>query len=144
MPESTVYKLHKLVFALDRVADTKLQETFGISLKRALFLVVLHREGEMIQHQLAVALGYTDPAVSSMLTELVKQGYVDIETNPQHRRKRMVNLTKEGNKLITRVKTYLDEQFTQLIYTAGVDEQSYNRQTEQLYQALTEKGKKDE
>jgi DNA-binding MarR family transcriptional regulator len=73
---SPAYLLHKLVFDLDRAADGLLRRRLNISYKRALFLLVLEHHGTITQHDLAVALGYSDPAVSSMLIGLKESGYL--------------------------------------------------------------------
>lgn len=138
MQESPAYVLHKLVFTLDRGADKMLQERFGISHKRALFLVML-QQNPMTQHQLAVALGYTDPAVSSMLIQLVKEGYVRITPSPDHLRKKIVSLTPVGEVLVGQARQLLDTSFAGLLKAAGVNGTRYKQQTEQIYQALSAK-----
>lgn len=139
MQHSPTYTLHKLVFTLDHVGDKILQSNYGISQKRALFLIVLHGKGPMTQHSLAVALGYSDPAVSSMLIELAKEGYVDVTPSPEHGRKRIVSLTTKGSQLAQEGASFLDTQFTALLESAGVDVDHYNELTERIYQALTTK-----
>lgn len=137
MQESPAYTLHKLVFTLDRIADRMLQAEFGISHKRALFLIILHSKGPMTQHALAQALGYTDPAVSSMLIELTRQDYVVIEPSLEHGRKRIVSLTPKGDELAAKGEMVRDEQFAKLLKSADVDASQYMQMTEQIYQALT-------
>jgi DNA-binding MarR family transcriptional regulator len=137
------YLLHKLVFALDRVADQLLRTNLGISYKRALFLVVLQDHGTITQHELAVALGYSDPAISSMLLELAKDGYITTTKSPEHGRKRLVTITPRGSELITKGKHLLGSHFDQLMQSAGVDSQHYYELTEQVYQAIMTKAKKE-
>ena len=93
MDESPAYLLHKLVLEMDRAADKLLRTHLGISYKRALFLFVLQQHGTITQHALAVALGYSDPAVSTMLLELAKDGYIKTTPSPEHGRKRLVTIT---------------------------------------------------
>jgi DNA-binding MarR family transcriptional regulator len=143
MQESPAYKLQKLVAMLNRHADRLLQEEFGISYKRAIFLAVLYSEGPMTQHQLAVALGYTDPAVSAMLTELTKDGYISITPSPEHGRKRVVSLTPEGADFTARARAKLDADFARLMEMAQVDAEYYSQLTERIYQTLISKEKTD-
>jgi DNA-binding MarR family transcriptional regulator len=142
MDNSSAYLLHKLVFELDRAADQLLQTQAGISYKRAFFLVVLQQCGTVTQHELAVALGYSDPAVSTMLLELTKDGYVTTTKSPEHARKRLVALTPKGSELVTQGRHLLDSSFDQLMQDAGVDAQHYCELTEQIYQTLVAKKKK--
>jgi DNA-binding MarR family transcriptional regulator len=143
MDDLPAYLLHKLVFELDRAADQLLRTDVGISYKRSLFLLVLQQRGTITQHQLAVALGYSDPAISSMLLELAKDGYITTTKSPEHGRKRLVTLTPKGSETVTKGKHLLSSQFDQLMQSAGVDSQHYYELTEQLYQALTAKMKKE-
>jgi len=140
---SPAYLLHKLVFALDRAADNLLRTHLGISYKRALFLVVLQQCGTVTQHALAVALGYSDPAVSTMLLELAKDGYIKTTPSPEHGRKRLVTITPQGSEVVAKGRQLLDARFDQLMAAAGVDTQHYSELTEQLYQTLVATMKKE-
>jgi DNA-binding MarR family transcriptional regulator len=126
------------MFELDRAADHFLRTQVGISYKRALFLIVLQSCGTVTQHELAMALGYSDPAVSAMLVELVKDGYVEITKSETHGRKRLVAITPVGNKVVARGSQLLDAHFDHLMARAGVDAQQLREITEHLYRALME------
>src|SRR5258708_16123140 len=93
MDNSLAYLLGKLMFEIDRAADQLLQTQVGISYRRFLFLTVLQQCGTVTQHELAVALGYSDPAVSTMLVELAKDGHIQTTKSPEHARNRLVTIT---------------------------------------------------
>ena len=133
---SPAFLLGRFMFELDRAADHFLRTQVGISYKRALFLIVLQYCGTVTQHELAVALGYSDPAVSTMLVELAKDGYVEITKSKTHGRKRLVAITSKGNEVVARGRQLLDAHFDQLMARAGVDAQQLRDITEQLYRAL--------
>jgi DNA-binding MarR family transcriptional regulator len=124
------------MFELDRAADHFLRTQVGISYKRAFFLIVLQSCGTVTQHELAVALGYSDPAVSTMLVELAKDGFVEITKSETHGRKRLVAITPKGNEVMARGRQLLDAHFDQLMARAGVDAQQLRDITERLYRAL--------
>jgi DNA-binding MarR family transcriptional regulator len=136
--------LHKLVLELDRAADKVLREHFGISYKRALFLLTLQRQGTLTQHELAAALGYSDPAISAMLVELTKDGYVTIVVSPEHKRKRLVSITPKGTELVVKGVEFLDAQYNELITQSHIDSGLYNELTEQLYKTVRTKTKKEQ
>ena len=136
LDNSPAYLLHKLVFELDRAADHLLQTHMGISYKRVLFLAVLQECGTVTQHALAVALGYSDPAVSTMLLELAKEGYLSTTKSPEHGRKRLVTITPKGSKVVANGRHLLDSRFDHLMQAAGVDAQHYRELTEHLYHTL--------
>lgn len=143
MNQLSAYQLHKFVFSLDRAADRILTDQLGISYRRVLFLAVLS-EGSMTQHKLATILGYSDAAVSSMLLELKKFGYVTVTASPGSGRKHTVRLTHEGKALSEKAKKILDDKFAALGKMSGVDLHIYSQLTEQLYKALNGKGNMDE
>ena len=131
------------MFELDRAADHLLQTHLGISYKRALFLIVLQHSGTVTQHELAVALGYSDPAVSTMLVELARDGYVQTTPSKTHGRKRLVSITPKGNEVVAQGRHLLDAHFDQLLDIANVDAQHLREITERLYEALITKMKKE-
>jgi len=144
LDNSPAYLLHKLVFELDRAADQLLRTHMGISYKRVLFLAVLQECGTVTQHALAVALGYSDPAVSTMLLELAKDGYLSTTPSPEHGRKRLVTITPKGSEVVANGRHLLDSRFDQLMQAAGVDAQHYRELTEQLYHTLVANMKKEQ
>ena len=140
--ESSAYLLHKLVFELDRGADSLLRAQMGISYKRAVFLLVLEQCGTVTQHELAIALGYSDPSVSTMLVELAKEGYLQVAVSPEHARKRLVSITAKGSEGVAQGRKLLDAHFGQLLQAAGVDAQHYHDLNERIYLALAARMKK--
>jgi len=141
--KSAAYLLHQLVFELDRAADSLLRTQIGISYKRAVFLLVLEECGTVTQHELAVALGYSDPSISTMLVELAKEGYLPTIVSPQHARKRLVSITAKGSEVVAQGRQLLDAHFDRLMQAAGVDAQHYHDLNEQVYLALMAKMKKE-
>ncbi len=144
MDTSLAYLLGKLMFEIDRAADQLLQAHVGISYRRFLFLTVLQHCGTVTQHELAVALGYSDPAVSTMLVELAKDGCVQTTKSPEHGRKRLVTITTKGDEMVAQGRQVLDSRFDQLLVDADVDAQHYRELTERLYQTLMTKMKKEQ
>src|SRR5260370_14144940 len=140
---SLAYLLGKLMFEMDRASDHLLQTQVSISYSRFLFLTVLQHSGTVTQHELAVALGYSDPAVSTMLVELAKDGYIQTTKSPEHGRKRLVAITPKGNEVVAQGRQLLDSHFDQLMLIADIDAQHYRELAERLHQALIAKMKKE-
>jgi DNA-binding MarR family transcriptional regulator len=143
-PASTSYLLGRFIFELDRAADHLLQTHLGISYHRARFLIVLQHSGTVTQHELAVALGHSDPAVSMMLVELAKDGYIQTTRSATHGRKRLVTITPKGSEVVAQGRHLLDTHFDQLMDLAGVDAQQLREITERLHQALITKKQKEQ
>ncbi|HEY0755293.1 MAG TPA: MarR family winged helix-turn-helix transcriptional regulator [Ktedonobacteraceae bacterium] len=133
------YLLGKLIFEIDRAADQLLQAHVGISYRRFSFLTILQHCGTVTQHELAVALGYSDPAVSMMLVELARDSYIQTTKSPEHGRKRLVTITMQGSEVVEQGRKLLDAHFDQLMVIAEIDAQHYRELTERLHQALISK-----
>jgi DNA-binding MarR family transcriptional regulator len=131
------------VLALDRAADGILREHVGISYKRFYFLIALSHFEEVTQHELAVALGYSDPAVSTMAADLVREGLVTVKQSPDHGRKRLVQLSTRGRQIATVGGDVLEVHFDELLTRAGVDGEAYAGMTGALFVALAEKMKEE-
>jgi DNA-binding MarR family transcriptional regulator len=143
MDTPLAYLVGKLMFEIDRAADHLLQAHVGISYRRFLFLTVLQHCGTVTQHEPAVALGSSDPAVSTMLVELSKDGYLQTTKSKTHGRKRLVAITSQGNEVVAQGRQLLDSHFDQLMVIADIDAQHYRELTERLHQALIAKLKKE-
>jgi DNA-binding MarR family transcriptional regulator len=114
--------LHRVVSALDRAGDRFLRAEFGISHSRMVVLLLLHRGGPTDQHDLAGRLGITDPAVSGLVRELVRDGRVEVAVAPSNRRRRVVSLTAAGTELVDRAGRHLEDRFAALLAESGVDD----------------------
>ena len=143
MTESTSYLLGKFVTLLESEAERLLRAQLGISYRRMLFLFVLQHQESMTQHRLAQSLGYSDPAISSMLRELVKEGYVTTSPDPDHGRKHLVRITAQGLELARTGRHLLDTHFDELVQLAGVDDQQLQHITRRLLAALAIKTQKE-
>ncbi len=143
MPESNLSLLGKFVTLLESEAEHLLRAQLGISYRRMLFLFVLQHQESVTQHRLAQFLGYSDPAVSTMLRELVKDGYVTTTPNPDHGRKHLVRITPRGLELAQTGRHLLDTHFDELVQIAEVDDQQLQHMTRRLLAALAVKTQKE-
>lgn len=139
MEISTAHSIHRLTTEMNRAAENTLQTGLGLSYGRFYFLFVMNDLGQATQHAIASALGYSDPAVSNMVSELVKEDIVTVQVDPSHRRRRLVTLTSKGKQLIEQSMQLLDDCFTDIARAAHVDEAVYAALTEQLITALHQK-----
>lgn len=138
MPQTPAFLLHKVVTEIDKIADALLRRHFAISYKRFLFLTTLDCHGTLTQHQLAIALGYSDPAISAMLRPLIQDGYIVVEISPLHARKRLVRLTPHGQALSSAANKLLQDRFELLLQTAAVNPAAFTMSLEQLLQATVQ------
>lgn len=139
MELSPSHLLHKLALDMDRAADKLLQKHLSISYARFHFLLVLSGSGEMSQHAMALALGYSDPAVSNMINEISKDNLVQVKVDPLHRRRRLVTITGKGEAIVAKSMELLDQCFSDVAREAEVDETEYAALTERLITALSKK-----
>lgn len=62
--------LHRITSLLERSGDALVRDGFGMTYSRALLLRAVAAQPGISQRELANALGYTAPAVSSLLKEI--------------------------------------------------------------------------
>jgi DNA-binding MarR family transcriptional regulator len=131
--------IQRLGIALERAADGILRQHLGVSFSRFYCLTALAHFDEVTQHDLAVAVGYTDPSISTMVMELHRDDLVAVRQSAEHRRKRLVSLTPQGRELVTRGSGLLEEHLAELMKVARVDVEAYGAMTERLLTALLNK-----
>ncbi|MFB8278927.1 MarR family winged helix-turn-helix transcriptional regulator [Nocardia colli] len=108
--------LHRVVYLLGEAARRRVDNTAGLSYSQIRLLGTLEDIEPVTQHQLAQALAVSDPAVSRALRPLEEAGLVHIETDPDHKRRRLVGLTEAGRKAFhTNGKPLVDELRTALL-----------------------------
>ncbi|WP_051186999.1 MarR family winged helix-turn-helix transcriptional regulator [Nocardia tenerifensis] len=88
--------LHRVVFLLGEAARRRVDNSRGLSYSQIRLLGTLEDIEPVTQHQLAQALAVSDPAISRALRPLEEAGLVRIETDPEHKRRRLVRTTEAG------------------------------------------------
>lgn len=141
MEYSTSSLIHQLNIEMNRVADRMLRNHISLSYSRFYFLFHIFQSKSLSQHDLAVAMGYSDPAVSRMLAELSGAGLVEAVPDPQHKRRRIARLTTNGTHTVHSALDLLDNCFADAIGRTNVDEGVYARNTAALIEAMKHKNK---
>lgn len=139
---STGTLVHETNLLMDRIAEFKLQNALGISYTRFIFLYTVEQLSSTTQHNLALALKISDPAVSKMCAEGERDGMLRIITNPQHKRQRLVDLTVAGRTILRQSLAVLDDCFSDVGIRAQIDETAYREQTIRLLHSLHDEYKK--
>lgn len=139
---STSSLIHEVNLLMDRIADHKLQDALGISYSRFIFLFTVKQYDSSTQHQIAQALKVSDPAVSKLCAEAVRDDLIHITPNPLHKRQRLVELTASGRSVLQKSLTVLDDCFSDMCARAQIDEPVYHEQTMRLLNSLNDKYKK--
>lgn len=91
-----VHNMHKLMFMLNRGADTALQEHLSISYMQMLILLFAHTCPGITQREITMKLQVTPGAISRQVDALHKKGCLIRETNKSNRREHNLTLTKQG------------------------------------------------
>ncbi|GAA4533180.1 MarR family winged helix-turn-helix transcriptional regulator [Amycolatopsis samaneae] len=90
--------LHRVVSLLGEIARRNTDQEGTLSYARLRLLGALEDIEPATQHQLAQSMGVSDPAVSRALRPLEQDGLVQITVDPEHARRRLVELTPAGRK----------------------------------------------
>ncbi|MFP5022864.1 MarR family winged helix-turn-helix transcriptional regulator [Pseudonocardia phyllosphaerae] len=121
MPPDPALTVHELATELTRAADTILDARQGISFARYRTLRALRQDGAATQHELAVRLGIGDAAVSRTLPGLIEDGWCVVDPDPDHGRRRRVQLTGAGASVERDCSAELATAFHGAASDAGVD-----------------------
>ncbi len=108
----------------------------ALSYSRMRLLGTLEEVQPATQHELAQAMLVSDAAVSRMLTALVPEGLVTVETDPAHARRRLVRLTDEGARRFHASSRDYAVQFERLLADRGFPYQRYLRDSVALRDLL--------
>ena len=102
--------LQSLFELVDLIARSSIIERFhfiqktGLSYSQMMSLFYLNRNQNVAINALASYLGISNPAVSQMIDKLVQSGLVRRIDNPYDRRGKLLELTKNGNAMVSQAK----------------------------------------
>nr|CEL16540.1 Transcriptional regulator, MarR family [Kibdelosporangium sp. MJ126-NF4] len=128
--------LHRVVYLLGEAARQRDGDPSGLSYSQMRLLGTVEEIQPATQHQLAQALSVSDPAISRALRPLEAAGYVQIRTDPEHARRRLVSLTETGSKAFHDQGKPLHDELRNALLEAGFPYERYLRDTATLAQIL--------
>jgi DNA-binding MarR family transcriptional regulator len=99
-PQTTVYKLHQIVYILDLMADQILKAQLGISYDDFMLLNLIYNYPTNNQQQLSTFLRIGKSALSQRIAKLVGSNLINRKTDKDSRRENRLSLTKKGEKII--------------------------------------------
>ncbi|MFE7114795.1 MarR family winged helix-turn-helix transcriptional regulator [Streptomyces sp. NPDC057654] len=137
MDEGLAELLHRVVMLMGEAARRRSGPNQRLSPSQLRLLGTLEEIQPATQHQLAEALTLSDPAVSRALRPLEAEGYVTINVDPAHRRRRLVTLTPMGQATFLAEGKPLEEEFRTALVDAGFPYDRYLADTNRLAALLT-------
>jgi len=129
--------LHRITSLLERSGDALVKDTFGVTYSRALLLRVIGAQPGISQRELANALGYTAPAISSLLREVRQAGLVTVAPSRTNKRINEVFLTEVGAALETKISKTLDVRFKDVLRMASVNDAQLAEMLARIEHVLT-------
>ncbi len=112
--QAIAYKIHKVVFVMDKLADSTLQKKLDLTLSQFLILMNIVQNPGLNQLQIAQFLEITQAAVSRQIEVLKNKNLIIIEQNEENRREHLLYPTALGKQIFTRSNQILHEAFDQL------------------------------
>ena len=95
----TLHRLLKLTNRLMAPFSTHLSHRHNISLNEFRLLMAIGRLGASASHELAEHTGVNAMSVSRAVATLERHGRIRVETDPSNRRRKVLRLTEEGERL---------------------------------------------
>lgn len=99
--KSYFYKLHILKSVSDTYFDHTLRLEVGVGLTHFILIATIHRFQPVSQQHIAKFLDVTAGAISRQIDAVQQNGWVEVGSDKKDRRKQLVRLTPEGEKLFT-------------------------------------------
>ncbi len=121
------YKLHKLTFALDRRADSLLQDKLDITLSQFILLLGTAHYPQTSQCTVARFLNLTQAAVSRQIDTLVERKLVSRTENSENRREHVLALTTSGDEVLTLAKAEIETLYKRLLDISNADLKTFTR-----------------
>jgi DNA-binding MarR family transcriptional regulator len=128
--------LHRVVFLLSEASRRRGADAGGLSYSQMRLLGTLEDIQPVTQHRLAQALSVSDPAISRALGPLQADGYVEVRTDPEHARRRLVSITDAGLKAFHSTGKPLYDALRNVLLEAGFPYDRYLRDTAMLAEIL--------
>ncbi|MET8974939.1 MarR family transcriptional regulator [Streptomyces sp. NPDC004539] len=128
--------LHRVVSLLGDAARRHTGQDGELSYSRIRLLGALEDIEPATQHRLAQALGVSDPAISRALRPLEQDGLVRVTRDPEHARRRLVELTDAGRAAYHANGKPLAELLRQGLLTEGFPYDRYLADTLRLAEIL--------
>lgn len=132
--------LHRVVYLLGEATRRRVDNTSGLSYSQIRLLGTLEDIEPVTQHQLAQALAVSDPAVSRALRPLEEAGLVQIKTDPDHKRRRLVGITEAGRTAFHATGKPLADELRTALLAADFPYDRYLRDTLALAKLLEPSG----
>ena len=101
-PDGQIRTLHRLLKLNNRLMapfSTHLSHRYNISLNEFRVLMAIGRLGASASHMLAEHTGVNAMSVSRAVATLQRHGRITVETDPINRRRKVLQLTEEGERL---------------------------------------------
>lgn len=93
--------IQKTATILSRLADSSLQQKYGIGITQFKILQVLHGNPEgVLQNNIASRLNQTEAAISRQISLMKNKGLIIKSVTPNNRRNRVITLSSEGKATI--------------------------------------------
>lgn len=138
MDEGLADLLHRVVQMLGAAVRRRTDDgrTDGLTYSQLRLLGTLEANEPVTQHQLARAMSISDPAVSRALKPLESAGLVRVETDPAHRRRRLVTLSEAGRAAFHAENRDLNDVLRDALVRAGFPYDRYLDDTRRLAEIL--------
>ncbi|MFI6868430.1 MarR family winged helix-turn-helix transcriptional regulator [Nocardia sp. NPDC050406] len=128
--------LHRVVYLLGEATRRRADDSGGLSYSQMRLLGTLEDIQPVTQHQLAQALSVSDPAISRALRPLEAAGFVQVDPDPAHGRRRLVSTTEAGRNAFHAAGKPLYDELRTALREADFPYERYLRDTALLAELL--------
>lgn len=119
----TATNIHRLSSVLGRIADRKLQDTYGLGMSqfKILWMLNKHKEG-VLQTTIATWLSQTEAAISRQIGLLKDDHLIEKRADPKNKRNHIIVLTSSGKKFAEDAMQVLVKEYKPFFAAITIDE----------------------
>ncbi|WP_405497209.1 MarR family winged helix-turn-helix transcriptional regulator [Nocardia sp. NBC_00511] len=128
--------LHRVVFLLGEATRRRVDDSGALTYSQIRLMGTLEDIEPATQHQLAQALAVSDPAISRALRPLETAGFIQVRTDPEHARRRLVSTTEAGRNAFHGSGKPLQNELRDALLEAGFPYERYLQDTAALAKLL--------
>ncbi len=128
--------LHRVVQLLGEATRRRVDGSGGLTYSQMRLLGTLEEIEPVTQHGLAQALAVSDPAISRALRPLEEAGFVRVDPDPEHGRRRLVRTTEAGRNAFSTTGAPLYDELRTALLAAGFPYERYLHDTAVLAKLL--------
>lgn len=115
--------LHRIGAVMERLSERTLFEEYGLGFSQFKILYIVRDMGEVLQKDIAQALGQSEPSITRQIKLLRLAGYVSVRKDENDKKKHIIDLTTKGEQFADDALGRLNNLYEPILSTLSLKDQ---------------------